>query len=134
MSSRCKTCEAHKKAYQLLERDARVGTKALDATLEPFMEHLRMLEAESYKQAMEAYLRSSDRKGGPERDFLSSYAKHLEKALQEAGCDLALAKQELRCWMSRGGQDYSGLRIGLSLLESDLELGGDKVKEAALSA
>lgn len=134
MSGHCKVCEAHKKAYQLFESDKRVGTKAVDATLEPFMEHLRALEADCYQQAMEAYLKTPERKGGPERDFLSSYAKFLETALEEAGCDLALAKRELRCWMSRGGQDYSGLRIGLSLLDSDLAPSGGKVKEAALSA
>ena len=46
MSGHCKRCEAHRKAYTLCERDPRVGFKALESTLEPFMEHLREMPLE----------------------------------------------------------------------------------------
>ncbi len=136
MSGHCKRCEAHRKAYTLCERDPRVGFKALESTLEPFMEHLREIEAQCYQEAMETFLKSPKKEDRSEKAFMEAYAQQLEAAFEQAGCDVRLAKRELSSWMSRGDKDYSGVRIGLSLLDAAQgePKQAEKDKQHALSA
>jgi hypothetical protein len=136
MSGHCKRCAAHRKAYTLCERDPRVGFKAVESTLEPFMEHLREIEEQCYREALEAFLKTSEKESRSEKAFLDAYAQQLEAAFEQSGCDVRLAKCELSSWMSRGDKDYSGVRIGLSLLGT---AGGEtkqagKDEQQALSA
>lgn len=134
MSKRCKTCEAHEKAYRLYDEDPRVGARALETTLETFFEHLRDLETETYKQAMESILKGPRKDRRSSASFLDHYAEHLRKAIDERGCNVELAKIELRSWLPYGDRDYSGIRVGLSLLEPQSEPLAEEPEKKALSA
>ena len=123
MSTTCKICAAHARGYRLLEESERLGMRAIEATLERYMEHLRDIEAECYRSVMEQSLRgrsaTEDKGDGQAQSFLKRYATRLAETFSARGCDIGLAKQEMRAWMPRGAQDYSGIRVGITLLTSD---------------
>ena len=135
MSTTCKLCAAHAKAYTLLEQSERLGMNALAATLEPYMEHLRDLEAECYREVMEGILRKQEQeKGAKAQVFLKRYGQALRFSMEARGCDLKLAEQEMRAWMSRGSNDYSGIRVGINLIAQEGLLESIEPKKDALSA
>lgn len=135
MSVTCKLCAAHAKAYGLLEQSERLGMNALEATLEPYMEHLRDLEAECYREVMEGILRKHDHEEGAKAPvFLKRYGEALRLRMEARGCDLTLAEQEMRAWMSRGANDYSGIRVGINLITQEGLLESIESRKDALSA
>jgi hypothetical protein len=126
---------AHAKAYGLLEQSERLGMNALEATLEPYMEHLRNLEAECYREVMEGILRKQEHeKGAKAQVFLKRYSQALRLSMEANGCDLNLAKQEMKAWMSRGSDDYSGIRVGINLISQEGLLESIEPQKDALSA
>lgn len=134
MSKQCSLCRAHEKAYELFDRDSARGVQAIERTLEPYLEHLRNAEAESYQRAMEGFMRSGRSEKNLAPSFLDQYARVLRLAFAEAGCDVELARNEVRAWVPGGERDYSGVRIGLTLLEGDHDLADPQAAERALSA
>jgi len=135
MSSTCKLCAAHAKAYRLVEQSERLGMNALEATLEPYMEHLRDLEAECYRDVMEGILRKrAPEEGAKAQVFLKRYGEALRSRMQDRGCDLALAKHEMRAWMSRGENYYSNIRVGINLITQERLLDAVDPQKDALSA
>ena len=93
MRTTCKLCAAHAKAYNLLEQSERLGMNALEATLEPYMEHLRDLEAECYREVMEGILRKQEQeKGAKAQVFQKRYGQALR--LSMAARALALGAED----------------------------------------
>lgn len=117
MPTTCKNCARLEAAYSLLQTDQIAGLDAIAARIAPFLEHLSKAETSAYNLAMKAHAKSREDDLQSAKVFLVEYGRHLAGILRSQGCDIALARREVRSWVTPQDEDYTALRIGLSLIE-----------------
>jgi hypothetical protein len=133
MPNGCDTCRRLKAAYELLESEPRRGRTALDKILGPYLRHLSEAEAEAYGTTAELPVHEKPGSEPAAEAFLAAYETALRQALEKRGCDIAFAIAETRSWLPCKGQDYTALRIGLSMIARS-EAKAAKPERQALTA
>ncbi len=134
MPTTCKNCTRLEAAYSLLQSDQRAGLDAIAATISPFLEHLSKAESRAYDLAMKAHARMQEDDLQSAKTFLVEYGRNLAGILNSQGCDVGLAKREVCSWVTPQDEDYTALRIGLSLIERARSSKSEEAGKQSLTA